>query len=158
MRLVHYLLAAGLLLGSGSCATPRKHSSGSELDAIADTINVAMRDYFQALRARDGERAVSHFAPDFWAFSGGQIVTYDSAVAGTRRLLASVKQFEGDWDRLEVKVLNPSAAIAVGSLWQRYTDTTGQVTAFRGTVSWIWVRRGADWRAVFLHAAPESRR
>jgi ketosteroid isomerase-like protein len=146
--------ASLLVLCLLSCARPSTLSPAYRT-ALADTVLVAMNEYFAALRALDGDSAVSYLAPEFWAYNGAEFIGYDSTAAGTRRFVSALQRFEGDWTQREVRVLSADAAIVTGSLWQTYTDTTGHVTSFRGTVVWAWVRRGDRWCAAFVHAAPD---
>jgi ketosteroid isomerase-like protein len=135
----------------------RTNISPEERNKIVSEVTAAMNSYEDAVRRLDAERTIAHFAkePEFRVCFDNQISDYDTLVSQVRRDFASVGTIEGGFTDITVLLLGPGVAAAIAPFRETYVDKSGNRSPVKGTVTWIWGRRGTEWKILYGHAAHE---
>ncbi len=131
--------------------------SAEERAKIVSEVTAAMNSYEAAVRRLDVERIIEHFAkdPEFRVCFDNQVSDYDTLVSQVRKDFASMGAIEGGFTDITVILLGPSVAAAIAPFRETYVDKSGTRSPVKGTVTWIWGRRGSEWKILYGHAAHE---
>lgn len=138
-------------------AEAESNVNAAEREKIASEVTDAMNSYVNAIKALDIERVIGHYAnePEFRVFMDGKVSDYDAYVSQARADLSQASGFEGGWQGITVVLLGPRAAAAAAPFREVIIDKGGQRIAIKGAVTWIWVRRGSEWKILYGHATHE---
>jgi ketosteroid isomerase-like protein len=126
----------------------------AELSAQAEAIRLRMQSYATAIGNLDATCILGHYVqgPEFRLISDGVTYTYDDmaneVLPGLRNAFRSS---EVQWGPIEVTSLGPNAAIASTSFRRMDVNAAGVPAPVRGAVTWVWVRRGGEWRTIHGH-------
>jgi ketosteroid isomerase-like protein len=131
--------------------------STEERAKIVSEVIAAMRSYEDAVRKLDAERTIAHYAQEseFRVCFDNQISDYDTLVAQVRNDFASLGAIEGGFTDITVLKLGPGVAAAIAPFRETLVDKAGNRSPVKGTVTWIWARRGTEWKILFGHATHE---
>ena len=124
----------------------------AERQAIAASVDSATRAFEAAQRALDAERVVSHLAPDFYMYTDGRRVVYDSTVAQIRQTIPTLQHLEPGFADIEVIVLGRDGAVVSFTFRDSIVDASGTTFGFRGPTTLVWERRGTDWLIKYADA------
>jgi hypothetical protein len=113
-----------------------------------------MHSYIDAIRELNYDKTVAHFlnSPDFFFCSDGQISTYDNLLKQVSDLYKNLQRYQGDWDTINIRVLNPEVVAALAPFHEIYTDKSGDETRIKGEVTWVAVRKNGEWKFAYAHA------
>ena len=129
-----------------------------EWDKIITGVKDAMRSYGDAVLRLDAEGTVAHYAheSEFRVCFDNQISGYGTFTSQVRKNFASLSAIEGEgFTEITVLVLGPNVSAAVAPFRETFVDKSGNRTPVKGTVTWIWVRRGTEWKIIYGHATHE---
>lgn len=115
-------------------------------DALVDKMN----GYAHAWRALDPERLASFYADDpaFRVYNDGHVLTRAQLTDAIREICASTRSFQVNWEGLEVTPLGDDAALAASHFTRVIVAKNGESTKDWGAVTWVWVRRGDEWKII----------
>jgi ketosteroid isomerase-like protein len=132
-------------------------ASTEERGKIVSEVTAAMRSYEDSVRKIDAERTIAYFVQEseFRVCFDNQISDYDALVAQVRKDFASLDAIEGGFTDITVLMLGPGVAAAIAPFREIYVDKSGNRSPVKGTVTWIWGRRGTEWKILFGHATHE---
>ena len=126
----------------------------AQREAIVAAVEVRVRSFEAAERARDPERLIGHFAsvPEFHFYHDGRRATYPMMTAGVRSALPAVRSLEVTYGDVHVSVLTAEYAL-VSATFRRETviDGTGAASQSQGGVSWLWRNADGQWLIVHGH-------
>lgn len=145
------MFCAGVGLGAlVGCTAAQPSLSDSERAALRDTIVQRMNSYASAINTLDPERVAPLYAenPDFRLYSDGQAFDRAGLLAFIDQSRRVLRSFEATWDTIEVTPLGRDAALAAARFHRALTDTSGVARRDWGTVTWVWVRDGGQWRLI----------
>jgi ketosteroid isomerase-like protein len=119
--------------------------SPAERDKIVSEVTAAMKSYNDAVGSLDTERIFAHYAnePEF------------RVCLDNRKDFASLNAIEGGFTDITVLLLGPGIAAAVAPFRETFVDKAGNRLPVKGTVTWIWGRRGTEWKILYGHGAHE---
>lgn len=142
------VLMCGLLLMLVSLGTHAAHSS------LQREITSLLNSYAQAIERLDTERMVQFYrkSADFFVFSDGKTYSYEELSNSARSLPATVRRVDTVWDDIQVKSLNPTAAVAFATFHQTVVAADGAERKLVGEVSWVVVRERGAWKFAYGHA------
>ena len=131
--------------------------SSEERDKIVSEVTAAMNSYGDAVRRLDAERTIAHYAkePEFRVCFDNQISDYETLVSQVRKLFASLGAVEGGFTDITVLLLGPGVVAAIAPFRETLVDKSGNRSPVKGTVTWIWGRRGTEWKILYGHAVHE---
>lgn len=118
-----------------------------------DEIVDRMTSYADAWRSLDAEGLTSFYVDDpaFRVYNDGQVFTREQLVDAITQLCSSAQSFDARWRDLEVTPLGADAALAASRFTRVIVDEAGEATRDWGTVTWVWTRRGDDWKIIHGH-------
>jgi len=102
--------------------------------------------------ARDAEAVIRLLWPEFTMLVDGARLDHGQVVRGSREFLASLELFHTDWSDLRITLLGTGAAVASFKFRDSIVTRTGEVIRSRGPTTFVWQRRGGDWRLLFADA------
>lgn len=85
-------------------------------------------------------------------FADGTRLSYAEAAAGAREFMATLALFHTEWTDLRVTPLGRRTAVAGFRFRDSLVARTGVVTRTQGTTSFVWQRRGTEWRVLYADA------
>ena len=132
--------------------------SAEERATVVSEVTAAMNSYGTAVGRLDVERTIGHYAnePEFRVCFDNHVTSYDAFVSQVRQDFASMAAVEGGFTSITVILLGPGVAAAIAPFRERFADQAGNWSpVIKGTVTWVWVRRGADWKILYGHATHE---
>jgi len=131
--------------------------SPEERDKIVAEVTAAMNSYDEAVGSLDTERIFAHYAnePEFRVCLDNKISDYETLVSQVRKDFASLDAIEGGFTDITVLLLGPGIAAAVAPFRETFVDKSGTRSSVKGTVTWIWGRRGTEWKILYGHGVHE---
>ena len=119
-------------------------------ESIDEAVTARMYAYVDAYKDLDIDRIVSFYSknPKFKVYADGQAFDRDGLIALVKDLLNTLSGFLAKWEYVEVTPLGDNAALAAAKFTRDMTETSGNVTADWGTVTWVWVREGDEWMLI----------
>jgi ketosteroid isomerase-like protein len=131
--------------------------SPAERDKIVSEVTAAMKSYNDAVGSLDTERIFAHYAnePEFRVCLDNQISDYEALVSQVRKDFASLNAIEEGFTDITVLLLGPGIAAAAAPFRETFVDKAGNRSPVKGTVTWIWGRRGTEWKILYGHGAHE---
>lgn len=126
--------------------------SGADSLEVITTVEAATWAFHAADTARNAEAVVGLLWPEYAMFADGTRLTYPEAAAGARAFMATLTLFHTDWTDLRVTPLGRDAAVASFRFRDSIITRTGEAIRSRGTTSFVWQRRGAEWRVLYADA------
>jgi len=151
MRTVR-LYSVGVMILAAACDTADNVLSDEQRTTIAASVDSAMTSFQSAERALDVERVIAHMAPDFYMYSDGVRVDYNSTSAQIRGFMSALQHFEPGFANIEIKVLGRDGAVVSFTFRDSVVDGSGATMQFRGPTTMVWERRGADWLITYVDA------
>ena len=117
---------------------------------MRDAIVEKMNDYADAWRALDPIRLADFYAddPEFRMYNDGQVLGRAELIAAVTEICASTRTFEATWEGLEVTLLGENAALAASHFTRVIVAEKDEPMTQWGSVTWVWVRRGDDWKII----------
>ena len=140
------ILASAALI---TCAQP----PAADDEAVRKAGIAAAESLKDAVVALDVEKIISKAlnSPEFRIYSDGKAYTYDEFVKVEREDFPKFQSVQMRLDTLIASVLGPDAVAVYGSFHQVLTFKEGGEGAFKGDATWIFVRRGTDWKLLYSH-------
>jgi ketosteroid isomerase-like protein len=142
----------GVVVFAAACDTTNDALSDEHRTAIAASVDSAMVSFQAAERALDAERVIAHMAPDFYMYSDGVRVDYNSTSAQIRQFMSTLQHFEPGFANIEIKVLGWYGAVVSSTFCDSVVDGSGTTMQFRGPTTMVWERRGTDWLITYVDA------
>ena len=146
------LFVIGVVVFAAACDTTGSVLSDEHRTTIAASVDSAMVSFQEAERALDAERVIAHMAPDFYMYSDGVRVDYNSTSAQIRQFMSTLQHFEPGFANIEIKVLGRDGAVVSFTFRDSVVDGSGTTMQFRGPTTMVWQRRGADWLITYVDA------
>jgi ketosteroid isomerase-like protein len=122
---------------------------GPDPSRISAEVEAAVQAFHAADTSMNAEAVIGLLWPDYTMFVDGTRIGYDDVVAGSRDFMASLELFHTDWTDLEITVLGPDAAVASFLFRDSIVTSAGDLIQARGPTSFVWQRRGGEWRLLF---------
>ena len=149
-----------LLIGlfAFGCERTEPELTDTERKLTAEEVIESMQSYMAAVNAEEIKRVITYYEEDsdFTVVSDGQFYSYDEWVSGVRNQWAGISEASGDWDRIDITVLDEDVAFAVAPYHLTFTDTAGASIPHNGIVTWVWVKRDGTWKMIHGHARSET--
>jgi len=126
--------------------------STADASRISAEIETAVWAFHSADTARDAEAVIGLLWPDFTMLVDGSRRDYGEVVAGSREFMASLELFHTEWTDLRILPLGPDVAIASFQFRDSIMTSAGDLIRSRGPTTFVWQRRGGEWRLRFADA------
>jgi ketosteroid isomerase-like protein len=150
------LAAVTLSLSAAACVTPpdrpADESAGSNSDRTTAEVEAAVWAFHAADTARDADAVLGLLWPDYTMFVDGARLGYDDVAAASRTFMATVTRFDTKWTDLRITPLGRDAAVASFQFRDSIVTQSGDLRRSQGTTTFVWQRRGGEWRLVFADA------
>ncbi len=139
-------------IGLWACTDAPEAASTPDLAQVSIEVEAAVWAFHAADTAKDAEGVIGLLWPDFTMLVDGNRVGYDDVVAGSREYMASLELFDAEWTDLQITALGPDAAVASFQFRDSIVTLAGDLIQNRGPTSFVWKRRGGEWRLLFADA------
>ncbi len=128
-----------------------------ELDAaeqarVTAEVEAAVWAFHAADTARNAEAVIRLLWPEFSILVDGTRLSHDQVVAGSREFLAGLDLFHTEWQDLRITPLGPGTAVASFSFRDSIVTKAGGLIRSKGPTTFVWQRRGDEWRLLFADA------
>ena len=120
---------------------------------VRKAIESRMASFEAAERSLDAEALLAHFsnARDFYMHNDGHRLAFDEVAAAVRGAFPGLASLEGGFVGLDVQVLTKDAALATARFRETITTADGTKISQRGAASWLWRRKGDNWKIAYGH-------
>ena len=129
-----------LALGSGACA-----DSGR----VVAEVEAAVWAFHAADTARDAAAVIDLLWPEYTMLADGAWIGYDDVVASSPEFMASLEVFHTVWTDLRVTPLGRNTAMSSFLFRDSILTRSGELIRARGPTTFVWERRGGQWRVLF---------
>ena len=134
------------------CVSPAEQSETADATVALAEVEAAVWAFHAADTAKDAEAVIRLLWPEYTMFADGSPVAYDDVVAGSREFMAGLDLFHTEWTDLRTTALGPDAVLSSFLFRDSIVTTAGDLIQARGQTTFVWQRRGGEWRILFGHA------
>lgn len=117
--------------------------------AVASEVEAAVWAFHAADTARDAQGVLALLWPDYEMLVDGGHSTYADIAATSPDFMASLETFHTEWTDVEVIPISRDAALSHFTFRDSIVTESGEVTRARGPTTFLWERRGGEWRVRF---------
>ncbi len=143
------LAVALLCSGCGRTTGDGEAEVGEGLGGVSGQVEEALWAFHQADTARDAESVLALLWPDYSMLVDGARVSYDDVAAGSRTFMPSLALFHTEWTDVQVSALSPTLALTSFQFRDSIVTLAGDLTMSRGPTTFVWEKRGGEWRVLF---------
>lgn len=151
----HSLLPLWLILVA-ACRNPDRAPDAAHLHTdslvVVSEVEQAVWTFHAADTARDAEAVVGLLWPEFEIMVDGSRLGYEEVVGGTRDFMENLEVFATEWTDLRIVTLGSRHAIASFLFRDSIVTVHGEVSMSRGPTTFVWEKRGDQWRVLFADA------
>lgn len=145
--LLSWIIAFGAFQACGVPEPATDHPG--DLARVTAEVEAAVWAFHAADTARDAERVINLLWPDYEMLVDGQRLDHAQVAAGSRSFMPSLSLFHTVWTDLRIIPLSPDAAISSFHFRDSIVTRSGEVIESQGPTTFVWVRRGGEWRVRF---------
>ena len=139
------------------CSYPSRHN-GDDVVVAVDTAQIrseieeAVWAFHAADTSKNAQGVIDLLWPDFSMFADGARIEYEDVVQGSRTFMADLELFHTEWTDLDIVPLGPDAALSTFLFQDSIITLQGQLIEAKGPTTFVWQRRGDEWRVLFADA------
>jgi ketosteroid isomerase-like protein len=151
----HAVAASALLLAGFGCGRqtgPTTEFASRDSLEVAAEVEAALWAFHAADTARDAEAVIGLLWPEYSMFADGQRVRYEAVAASSREFMATLDLIHTVWSDVRIIVLSSNAAVASFLFRDSIVTRTGELIRAQGPTTFVWERRGSEWRLLFADA------
>ena len=131
-----------------ACNTRPARQPANPPEVIAE-VEAAVWAFHTADTARDPDGVIALLWPEYHMLVDGQRLTYEQVVKGSREFMGNVILFHTEWTDLRVTPISADAALASFLFRDSIVTRSGELIRSHGPTTFLWVRRGDEWRILF---------
>jgi len=148
---INSFLAWSIVFGAlQACGVPEPAAdSPGDPARVTAEVEAAVWAFHAADTARDAERVINLLWPDYEMLVDGQRLDHTQVSAGSRSFLPSLEVFHTVWTDLRIIPLSRDAAISSFLFRDSIVTQAGGVIESQGPTTFLWIRRGGEWRLRF---------
>lgn len=109
-------------------------------------------EFHEADTSKNAEAFVNLLWPDFSLMADGKRLSYKEVTSGSIGFFSSLDVFHSVWTDVEIVPLAPNAAVASFTFQDSLVAKSGEITQARGPTTFVWQKRGNEWRLIFADA------
>lgn len=133
-----------------ACGVPEPAADNpADRARVTSEVEAAVWAFHAADTARDAEGVINLLWPDYEMLVDGQRLDHAQVMAGSRSFLPSLDLFHTVWTDLRIIPLSRDAAISSFLFRDSIVTRAGEVIESQGPTTFLWVRRGGEWRLRF---------
>jgi ketosteroid isomerase-like protein len=126
--------------------------SSEDLANVTAQVEVALWAFHVADTARNAEGVIDLLWPDYTMLVDGGRLAYADVVAGSRTFMATLELFHTEWTDVQVIPLGPDVAVTSFQFRDSIVTRSGELTQSQGPTTFVWQKRGGEWRVLFADA------
>ena len=147
------LVAAGsvavlIMVAPGACDATSEPPLYDPSVVVAEVEGAVWR-FHAADTSRSADGVIALLWPEYEMLVDGRRQTYEEVVRGSREFLGDLALFHTDWTDLRVTPIGPDAAVASFQFSDSILTRSGELIRSRGPTTFLWVRRGDEWRLLY---------
>ncbi len=119
---------------------------------VEAAVRPRLASFLAAERARDADAVLEHLHYEFYMYQDGTRVDYTTVSRQIRDFLPALREFETEFENIEVLALSKNAALTTMTFRDRVTAADGSVKASRGPTTMLWQRVHGVWKLTFADA------
>ena len=130
----------------------------AEKKRISKEIGRIVETGYALLTECNGQAFYDLFTDDATVIMDGSLVSSwnEHRQAGVR-FLGSLKQACYTMGKLQIEVLNPETALALGDFSYEIVDSQGAFSSGKGIQTWVLVKYGNNWKVAHSHVSGDYR-
>lgn len=122
-----------------------------EQESLAE-VHEAVWSFHAADTSLNAEAVIDLLWPEFSMLADGQRLSYQQVVSGSRSFMSSLEFFHTEWSDLQVVALGDRHALSTFHFRDSIGTKSGELILSQGPNTFIWERRGTQWRVLFADA------
>ena len=143
------VLSAFLLLSSCDHSHDEKGVSKSFEAIVLKEVEEAVWAFHAADTSRNAEAVINLMWPECNMLIDGNRIQYDDLVNGARSFMPTLKVFHTEWTDLDIIPINPENALSSFIFNDSIVTNSGVITRAKGPNTFLWQRRGSEWRIIY---------
>ena len=145
------LLTLALIFGCSDTGDRVAFSNKERIEVTA-AIEAATWAFHEADTARSAEGVLNLLWPEFSLLGDGKRFDYASVAEGASQFMASVDTFHTVWTDLQIVPISPTSGVSSFIFTDRITMKSGEVVESFGPNTFVWEKRGDEWRVIHTDA------
>ena len=141
-----------IFLAHSGCSdrpTSRPDSAEADYSQLMAEVEAAVWAFHAADTTMSADGVINLLWPEDTMLVDGARVSYSDVVTGSRQFMATLALFHTDWTDLAIVPLGGDVAVSSFLFRDSILTKTGELIQSRGPTTFVWQRRGGEWRVLF---------
>lgn len=143
-------VAVSILIGSClliiACQTPAVTTTDYDLEQVKREVTQAVWTFHAADTARNAQGVLDLLWPEYMMLADGKRISYADVAAGSPVFMESLRVFHTEWTDLQIIPISDQAGLSSFLFRDSLVTKTGEVMKKQGPNTFLWIKRGAEWR------------
>ena len=143
-----FLLGVLLLLTS-SCAEREPSESTFNKAEVEREVTAAVWAFHAADTSKNAQAVLDLLWPEYTMLADGRRIAYSDVAAGSPAFMESLEVFHTEWTDLQIIPISEKAALSSFLFRDSLVNKAGEVTKKQGPNTFLWEKRGEEWRVLY---------
>ncbi|MEL7249888.1 MAG: nuclear transport factor 2 family protein [Bacteroidota bacterium] len=129
-----------------ACQTPASTRSDYDLEQVKREVTQAVWAFHAADTAKNAQGVLDLLWPEYTMLADGKRISYADVAAGSPVFMESLRVFHTEWTDLQIIPISDQAALSSFLFRDSLVTNLGEVMKKQGPNTFLWEKRGAEWR------------
>ena len=116
---------------------------------VQQEVTEAVWAFHAADTSRNAQAVLDLLWPEYTMLADGQRINYADVATGAPGFMESLDVFYTEWTDLQIILISETAALSSFLFRDSLVANTGVVTKNRGPNTFLWEKRGEEWRVLY---------
>ena len=137
-----------MMLTPFSCnKTSQQISNNSEL--VKQQVSAQLWAFHHADTTMNAEAAIDLLWPEYTMLVDGNRIDYNNITLGMRQFMSNISSFHTEWNDVQIIPISRDAAVTSFTFKDLIIDNSGKVTRSQGPNTFVWQKRGNQWKILY---------